>query len=161
MSIIPFEILEKQLKIKNIKSFCLLSCGKSYGSMYLSDGFCALSLINLSVPNNVFGGIIDNPGFPLEFDKGSPTKFLLGDAESLNSNLYSPESNEQIGHFMINQCFDDPLDRVGIFLTDNPPKDLDGHMWGIDQICIDCKDCYDQTCPCRGQLPWNENSAKE
>lgn len=167
MSIIPFMPPQKKKEPEKTPttSFCLTSNGFSYGSMFIEDGAVSFVLINLSTPINlsntqVIGGVIKDPEFPMIYDEGNPIPFLLGDNESLRTTAYDIKEGKPIGSMTILMNENDLKDRVNIFLQRMPPYDLDGFMWGIDHVYIDCKDCPVCDCPSRGTLPWKEEENK-
>lgn len=167
--IIPFRQSQKVVEKKSDTSFCLTNNGFSYGSMLVEDDVITFVLINLSalinlsnkMPNSqVFGGFIENPGFPMIYDEGKPVPFLLNEKDSLRIPAYDIKDGEPIGTLTILTRANDTKNRVNIFLQRIDPYDLDGFMWGIDHIYIDCKDCPVYGCPSRGTLPWKNDGGK-
>lgn len=164
MSIIPFRknIEDKNSEKNPIKSFCLISNENSYGSMFIENEVITFVMINLAVSINensnqrsVIGGLMNDPKFPMIYNEGDPIPFLLGDNKILRIEVYN-FNEEHIGALTMIQNENDPRHRINIFIQRVPPYDLDGFMWGIDHIYINCKDCPVENCPSRGELPWKE-----
>lgn len=144
---------EKHPVIVNVKMFCLINNDRLCGTFLIDEGIVTYNL-NSVMRNDVtlFMGSFMDPKFPMVYNNGDPVSMLLGKLESYRTNVNDFSDND-IGSMTIITRNNDDRRRVNIFVQKSPPYDLDGMMWGIDKVCIDCKQCSVKGCECRGRLP--------
>ena len=158
MSIVQFDPSKKKKEpiLVKPKMICLLNNRQSYGSFFIDDGLVTYSLINIIGDGTLFAGTFRDPKFPMIYNDGNPVSMIFGDVDSYRTEIIDLNDNV-FGTMTLITRENDKRRRINIFIQNLPPYDLDGMMWGIDKVCIDCNQCPVQKCPSRGKLPWREN----
>lgn len=137
---------EQQPVIVNTKMICLINNDRSYGMFLIDEGIVTYNLISVTRNDDtVFIGTFKDPKFPMVYNNGDPVSMLLGQVESFRTNVNDFTDND-IGSMTIITRNDDERRRVNIFIQKSSPYDLDGMMWGIDKVCIGCKQCHVKEC---------------